>query len=89
MNYKQKYLKHFGYGEQDFVPCEICGKTANGGVHHIKSKGRGGSDNIENLAGLCIGCHNDCHNEILSERDMMYTHKRFMVATTGPMGKKL
>ena len=24
-----------------------------------------------------------------SERDVLYIHRRFMIATTGPMGKKL
>ncbi len=88
MPHKRKYLNHFEYGPDDYVPCEIC-KTPAVEIHHIKYKSRGGKDEIDNLAALCRKCHNDCHNEILSERDMMYIHKRFMVATTGPMGKKL
>ncbi len=82
------YMDHFNHGEQDVILCEICRRKATD-IHHIKYKSRGGKDEINNLAALCRKCHNDCHDEILSERDMMYTHKRFMVATTGPMGKKL
>ena len=54
------YLKHFGYGEQDFIPCEMCSSRAVD-VHHIEARGMGGSktkDYIENLAGLCRNCHN-------------------------------
>ncbi|HDY89435.1 MAG TPA: HNH endonuclease [bacterium] len=86
--HKKIYMDHFGFTEADWTRCEVCGKTSVE-IHHIKYKSRGGKDEINNLAALCRKCHNDCHNEILSERDMMYTHKRFMVATTGPMEKKL
>lgn len=65
------YLDHFGYGEQDFISCEICGKKATD-VHHLDNRGMGGSkekDYIENLMGLCRGCHKLCedspdHNEL-------------------------
>jgi hypothetical protein len=54
------YLDTFGYVEQDFIPCEICGKRASE-VHHIHRRGRGGSsqlDFIENLQAVCRKCHN-------------------------------
>ena len=88
MTYKEKYKKHFGYALDEYYPCEVCRAPAVH-VHHAKFKSRGGNDDIENLVGVCYKCHNDCHNEILSERDVLYIHRRFMVATTGPMGKKL
>ncbi|MFW5889295.1 MAG: HNH endonuclease [Nanoarchaeota archaeon] len=53
------YLKYFGYGEQDFIPCEICGNKAVD-IHHIERRGMGGSklkDVISNLMGLCRKCH--------------------------------
>lgn len=53
------YMKHFSYGEQDFIPCEVCGGKAVD-VHHIDARGMGGSkskDVIENLMGLCRKCH--------------------------------
>lgn len=52
-------MEYFGFGEQDFVPCEICGIRATD-VHHIDNRAMGGSklkDYIENLAALCRGCH--------------------------------
>jgi len=62
LTYKQKYLKHFGYGEQDFVPCEICNSPAVE-VHHILFKSHGGRDDIENLIALCRDCHNHAHSD--------------------------
>ena len=53
------YLNHFGYDISDFIPCEVCGKTAVD-IHHIEARGIGGSkeaDNIENLMALCREDH--------------------------------
>ena len=53
------YLKHFGYDENSFIPCEICKRKAID-IHHINSRGMGGSiqrDKIENLMALCRECH--------------------------------
>ena len=36
------YLNYFGYDTTDWIPCEICGKTAND-IHHIEPRGMGGS----------------------------------------------
>lgn len=45
------YMAHFGYGEQDFIPCEMgCGRCVD--VHHLDGRGPG-KDLIENLMGLC------------------------------------
>jgi len=83
------YLKYFGYGEQDFIPCEMCKERAVD-VHHIRPKSLGGTDEIENLIGLCRRCHNLAHRKYLVEHDLLLVHKRFMsMPTTGVMGKKL
>lgn len=53
------YLKHFGYGADDFIPCEVCGERAVD-IHHISCRGMGGSktkDEIENLMAVCRSCH--------------------------------
>ena len=59
-NYIKTYLNYFGYGEDDFIPCERCGAKVEGPPHHIEPRGMGGSknrDNIEDLIGLCNDCH--------------------------------
>ena len=53
------YFNHFGYDISDFIPCEVCGKTAVD-IHHIEARGIGGSkeaDNIDNLMALCREDH--------------------------------
>ena len=48
-------MNHFGYGEQDFIPCEVgCGRCVD--VHHLDGRGPG-KDVIENLMGLCRDEH--------------------------------
>lgn len=77
MTYKQKYLKHFGYGEQDWTPCERCGKTSIE-VHHIIYRSQGGPDDITNLCGLCRECHDLAHAEKLSKTELQLIHNKFM-----------
>lgn len=53
------YMDYFGYGIDDFIPCEVCGKKAVD-IHHIDCRGGGGSktcDFIQNLMALCRECH--------------------------------
>ena len=53
------YLDGMGYSTTDWIPCEVCGATAQD-IHHIEARGMGGSkhaDNIENLMALCRTCH--------------------------------
>ncbi len=63
--YIKTYLSHFGYGPDDFMPCEMCNTKAVD-VHHVEPKGMGGNktrDNIENLIGVCRKCHERCHGD--------------------------
>lgn len=65
----------------DFVPCEICGQRAVD-IHHIEARGMGGDqrgdkDDINNLMGLCRGCHikygdKEQHLEFLNYRHQEY-----------------
>jgi 5-methylcytosine-specific restriction endonuclease McrA len=58
-NHTKVYLNHFGYGIEDFIPCESCGAKAVD-IHHIEARGMGGdkkADNINNLMALCRQCH--------------------------------
>jgi len=53
------YLDYFGYGIEDFIPCECCGTKAVD-IHHIEARGMGGNkeaDNIGNLMALCRKHH--------------------------------
>lgn len=55
------YLDHFGYGIEDFIPCECCNSRAVD-IHHIEARGMGGDpqgnkDDIINLQALCRPCH--------------------------------
>lgn len=57
------YLNAHGYKQGDFIPCEICQSKAVD-VHHIKSRGMGGSknrDTASNLMALCRKHHNQMH----------------------------
>jgi len=37
--------------------CRLCGKAPSTDPHHILARGKGGSDDPENGAGLCRPCH--------------------------------
>ena len=60
------YMDFFNYGEQDFIPCEMCGSKAVD-VHHLTKRSKFGSkkekDFIENLIGLCRDCHNKAEHD--------------------------
>ena len=54
-------MDFWGYGIDDYIPCEACGARAVD-VHHIDARGMGGDptagkDVIENLVGLCREHH--------------------------------
>ena len=58
-NHTKVYFKAFGYDTNSWIACEVCGATAVD-IHHIESRGMGGSknaDTIENLMALCRECH--------------------------------
>ena len=60
------YMTFFDYGETDFVMCEFCQQDRAVDIHHLESRGMGGSkekDYIENLVGLCRDCHNKCEHD--------------------------
>jgi len=55
-NHTKVYFNFFNYGEQDFIPCEMCGAKAVD-IHHIEKRNKIKNDFIENLVGLCRDCH--------------------------------
>ena len=76
----QKYIKiytdHFGYGEQDIIPCEACGAPGVD-VHHIYGRGDG-RDVITNLMALCRKHHDRAHSTV-TKSEMQLIHNYFMM----------
>jgi len=69
-------MRFFGYGIEDFIPCECCGSKAVD-VHHIN--GRGVScDVIQNLMGLCRACHNKAEREEMTPEEFQFIHLNFI-----------
>lgn len=73
--YTKIYMQHFGYGTDDFIPCEICGARAVD-IHHIEAKGMGGTseeeaNKIENLMALCRADHIK-YGDKKQHMDMLY-----------------
>ncbi len=59
-------MKHYGYGEQDFIPCAVCDSKAID-IHHLRGRGKN-KDVISNLIALCRTCHTKAHdNELTKE----------------------
>jgi len=77
LKHTKVYFKYFGYGEQSFIPCEICGKKAVD-IHHIKFRSQGGKDEIENLVGLCRLHHERAHSGELHRDVLQARHEMFM-----------
>ena len=81
MNYKEIYIKSFGYSKEDFIPSEISGSEAVD-IHHIHRKGAGGSkklDRIENLMAVTRQEHID-FGDIVEFKSWLYRiHKKQMI----------
>lgn len=79
-NHIKVYFEYYGYGEEDIIPCEVCGCKAVD-IAHIKARSTFGSkrkeeqDKITNLVSLCRSCHYkyDFENKI-SEEDLQQIH---------------
>ena len=57
--------------------CRVCGGKREH-VHHIKSRGAGGDDDVRNMIGLCSGCHSRAHaGEIFRDQLMKILTDRF------------
>jgi 5-methylcytosine-specific restriction endonuclease McrA len=79
------YLDHFGYGQDSWIPCEVCGSRAVD-IHHIERRGMGGSrhaDYIENLMGLCRKCHVEYGDKKPHLQWLKDKHRAFLL---GPKG---
>jgi 5-methylcytosine-specific restriction endonuclease McrA len=47
-------------------------------IHHVIRRGEGGSDEIENLIGLCRECHKKAHAGGYSKELLTAKHEMFM-----------
>lgn len=80
-NHTRIYLDYFGYGMEDFIPCEICGSRAND-IHHIHNRKMGGvgkaMDYIENLMALCREHHDLYGDKPIHREWLINKHNEFM-----------
>lgn len=53
--------------------CLLCGKPITQ-YHHIQPRSKGGSDTLQNIAGLCDACHERVHKESAIERKLHKLH---------------
>ena len=49
--------------QRDGWKCQSCGSGINLQVHHLRFRGRLGSDVADNLITLCADCHSKEHHE--------------------------
>jgi len=74
------YLQEMGFDTTDWIPCELCGKTAVD-INHINARGMGGSktkDNIENLMAVCRDCHIEYGDKKQYKGLLQATHIAYM-----------
>tara|TARA_R110002012_G_scaffold13629_1_gene57916 strand:- start:14860 stop:15114 length:255 start_codon:yes stop_codon:yes gene_type:complete len=79
-NHTKIYCDFFNYDEGDFIPCEICKRKAVD-IHHIDSRGMGGSkkkDTIKNLMAVCRNCHIEFGDETYLKDTLKKIHKIHM-----------
>ena len=77
-NHTKVYFKHFNYGIDDIIPCEICGNKSVD-IHHIYGRGKG-KDTIGNLMALCREHHNRAHGSLpyISKKDFQSIHDKYI-----------
>ena len=46
--------------------CRECGKVGRLEVHHVRPLKDGGSNDLDNLLTLCVGCHKAAHKRPVS-----------------------
>jgi len=72
------YINHFNIvrGEHHF--CEICGKPATGGIHHLEKRGEG-KDIPGLLMALCMEHHTMCEDKKVCNQYAKEVHARFIL----------
>jgi len=69
-------MKHFGYDESSWIPCEYCGKQSND-IHHLESRSiaKAKINMIDNLMALCRECHNKAWGKFNQELKLVHRKK--------------
>lgn len=77
--YTATYMKFFGYGIEDFIPCEITGNRCSE-IHHIKSRSKRMDlvDDISNLMALTREMHEKYGDKKQYYKYLQDIHNRFM-----------
>ena len=70
-------MESMGYSPVDFISCELTGQKAVD-IHHIVSRGRGGSDRIENLIALTRAEHIDKGDKKQYMKMLLLKHMQFL-----------
>ena len=71
------YFKSLGHVPGDFIACEISGQPAID-IHHLISRGRGGTDRIENLMALTRELHIKLGDKQQYMYKLLITHRQFL-----------
>ena len=77
--YTRTYMDYFGYGIDDYIPCERCSKSASS-IHHIKYRSKFGKkkkeelNDIVNIMALCFCCHQMAHEGMLTAEELTTIH---------------
>ena len=75
------WMNYFDKTTDEFIECENCRGRASE-IHHIDSKGMGGTslnkDYIENLIAVCRICHEKAHASIEFNQELKQTHLKYM-----------
>ena len=57
---------------RDGFMCVICGDPRSLQIHHFVPRGKGGSDEMDNLVTLCGMCHGVVHKKIMPVGSLRY-----------------
>jgi len=77
LNYKEIYKNYFGYVDDEFVPSELSGRSAQD-LHHVHFKSGGRDDSIENLMALTREEHDKAHRRELTEEYLKQKHLEYI-----------
>lgn len=72
-------MNFFDYGEQDFIPCEICSSKSTE-IHHVhaRSKRKDLLNDINNLMAVCRKCHEKYGDKKQWLEFLQNIHNKFM-----------